>query len=302
MPERTPNTAKPSAAQTIKSFIRKILLASPDFPRFYADVVIASAPNSFDAKILAQSYEKIVAYTERTKLMSNPKSCTHIKVSGVRCGSPALRGEQFCYFHQRMLRSVRMPAQSRLHPIALIEDANSIQASLMEVINALMRNTIDLKRATLILRALHIAAKNAAHVRLALEGERAVKEIPDYPAPPAPDPRSIPPHWSANLTPEETLNKIRTQPQAETAAVDVVASATGYVDTAVTGHVGTAALGCPSGPDSPGRSALESTNTPNAHRKPPASAKAAGTQEDVQPPKLRKSAAHATGGSARSGG
>jgi len=273
MPERTPKSAKPSTAQNVKSFIRKILLASPDFPRFYADVVLASAPNSFEAKILAQSYEKIVAYTERTKLMSNPKSCTHIKVSGVRCGSPALRGEQFCYFHQRMLRTVRMPPQSRLHPIALIEDADSIQASLMEVINALMRNTIDLKRATLILRALHIAVKNAARVRLAIEGESAVKEIPDYPSPPAPDPHSIPPHWSATLTPEETLAKIRTQPHAP---------------------------GCPGSPDSPGCSALESTTTPpETHRKPPASAKAASTQEDVPistPPKLRKSAAHASGG------
>ena len=62
------------------------------FPRLYADVVISSDPNSFEAKILAKHYEKIVAYTERTKLMSNLKSCTHIKVTGVRCGSPPLRG------------------------------------------------------------------------------------------------------------------------------------------------------------------------------------------------------------------
>ena len=113
----------------------------------------------------------------------NVRSCTHIKVAGVRCGSPALRGEQFCYFHQRMLRGVRTPPQARLHPIALIEDEESIQAALMEVINALMRNTIDLKRATLILRALHIAVKNAGRVRFALKGQSAVQSVPDYPAP-----------------------------------------------------------------------------------------------------------------------
>jgi hypothetical protein len=49
----------------------------------------------------------------------NVKVCTHIKVTGVRCDSPALRGEQFCYFHQRMIRGVRTPPHSRLHPIAL---------------------------------------------------------------------------------------------------------------------------------------------------------------------------------------
>ncbi len=89
----------------------------------------------------------------------NVKVCTHIKVTGVRCGSPALRGEQFCYFHQRMMRGVSTPPNARLHPIALIENEEAIQASLMEVINALARNTIDLKRAELILRALEPAVE-----------------------------------------------------------------------------------------------------------------------------------------------
>jgi hypothetical protein len=80
--------------------------------------------------------------------MSNSNgTCTHIKISGVRCGSPALREEQFCYFHQNAHRGVRRPQQSHLHPIALIEDEESIQYALMEVINALVPNTIDLKRA-----------------------------------------------------------------------------------------------------------------------------------------------------------
>jgi hypothetical protein len=117
--------------------------------------------------------------------MSNSNgTCTHIKVTGVRCGSPALRGEQFCYFHQNAHRGVRRPQQSRLHPIALIEDEESIQYALMEVINALMRNTIDLKRATLILRALHIAVKNASRVKYGIQGMNAVTKIPEYAPPP----------------------------------------------------------------------------------------------------------------------
>jgi hypothetical protein len=112
-------------------------------------------------------------------------TCTHIKVTGVRCGSPALRGEQFCYFHQNAHRGVRRPKQSRLHPIALIEDEESIQYALMEVINALMRNTIDLKPATLILRALHIAVKNASRVKYGIQGINAVTKIPEYALPSA---------------------------------------------------------------------------------------------------------------------
>ena len=116
------------------------------------------------------------------------KVCTHIKVTGVRCGSPALRGEQFCYFHQRMMRGVATPPNARLHPIALIEDEEAIQASLMEVINALARNTIDLHRAQLILRALHIAVKNARRVRFGVNDNEVVREVPTYPAPPRPTP------------------------------------------------------------------------------------------------------------------
>ena len=126
-------------------------------------------------------YQKIC---EKVNAMSNQGSCTHIKVTGVRCDSPALKGEQFCYFHQNAIRTVRRPKQSRLHPIALIEDEESIQYALMEVINALMKNTIDLKRATLILRALHIAVKNASRVKFDLQGKHSVTEIPDYAPPP----------------------------------------------------------------------------------------------------------------------
>jgi hypothetical protein len=147
--DRQPKTNSPSScldevkarAQRVNSNIRNILLTSPTFPRLYADVVLHYAPNSHEAKILRPHYKKIC---EKLNAISNSSgTCTHIKVTGVRCGSPALRGEQFCYFHQNADRGVRRPKQSRLHPIALIEDEESIQYALMEVINALMRNTID---------------------------------------------------------------------------------------------------------------------------------------------------------------
>jgi len=115
--------------------------------------------------------------------MPSTNTCTHIKVSGVRCGGPALRGEQFCYFHQQAHRSVRRPPFSRLHPVAIIEDEDAIQASLMEVINGLVRNTLDPKRAALILRALHIAVKNAGRVRLDSKVHTIVREIPEYAQP-----------------------------------------------------------------------------------------------------------------------
>ena len=160
----------------IKSLVLKNLCTSPVLSGFYEQLLIKKGVNPKQAKILADQYRNF------SGVNMSSQSCTHLKVTGVRCDSPALRGEQFCYFHQRMHRGVRTPPQARLHPIALIEDEESIQTALMEVINALMRNTIDLKRASLILRALHIAVKNAARVKIGVESRSAVTEIPDYAA------------------------------------------------------------------------------------------------------------------------
>jgi hypothetical protein len=111
MPQNSPKnpstrkTRKIPTVAEIKSSIRNILLASPLFPRFYADVVLSTAPNSNEAKILARNYEKIIERTntdqtntdqtindqtkdERKNLdttkrtnMPNSKHCTHIMLS-----------------------------------------------------------------------------------------------------------------------------------------------------------------------------------------------------------------------------
>ena len=115
----------------------------------------------------------------------NVKICTHVKATGHPCGSPALTGERFCYFHQRMIRGVPTPPKQRIHPMALIENEEGIQVALMETINAIVRNTIDLKRASLILRALAIATHSARRVRFDRQESDMVRAIPDYP--PAPE-------------------------------------------------------------------------------------------------------------------
>jgi hypothetical protein len=297
---RKPKTGKSSTAASIKSFVRKNLLASPDFPRLYADTILHYAPNSHAAKILAPHYKKIVAYTERTKQLMSAKSCTHIKVTGVRCGSPSLRGEQFCYFHQRMLRTVRYPA-SRIRLAALLEDEESIQVALMETINALLLGTIEIKRAELILRALNTAVRNIRRVKFGVHKSEMVTEIPDYPTPP---PEQVD---------EEYANELRRQEQraARAKKEDPLIEYFGGADkipvqlrrptpattppsTAAAPHVsptnvGTAAPGCQGGPEVPGRSAapLPPPRTVAAKapdRKPPLGVKEA--------PKERKNTAH----------
>jgi hypothetical protein len=88
----------------------------------------------------------------------------------------------------------------------MIEDEESIQASLMEIINALARNHIDLRRADLMLKALWIAVKNARRVKFNISNSQMVREIPDYPAPPKP---AVLPERAPAIELDETEQYIR---------------------------------------------------------------------------------------------
>ncbi|HUK74136.1 MAG TPA: hypothetical protein VLV47_01545 [Candidatus Bathyarchaeia archaeon] len=105
-----------------------------------------------------------------------PRQCEHIKSNGEFCGSPALRGRNYCYFHLthigRRLRAERSQARAQAGPAANavvelklppFEDANSIQIALMQVVDALLNNRIDSKRAGLVLYALQTASSNLAN-------------------------------------------------------------------------------------------------------------------------------------------
>ena len=201
----------------------KILHANPLLARFYADLFRRHGANPSIIKDLETRSANFFSSDQSTNnpttkvskgsismaVNPNTRVCTHIKVNGIRCGSPSLRQEVFCYFHQRMIRGVRTPPKSRLHPIANFEDAQAIQVSLMEVVNALVRNQIDVPRARLVLRALSIAARNASKTRFDCWQSDMVKEVPEYPAaPPAASPFAIATAQAAALTsistPQET--------------------------------------------------------------------------------------------------
>src|ERR1700733_7939522 len=139
-------TSKTTTSAEIRSIIRNTLLASPEFPIFCQQLGISPVLTPAETKMLAERY---VSPPEDIDMPVHPnvKVCTHIKVTGVRCGSPALRGEEFCYFHQRMFRALPPPPTSRPDPVLLLENQEARQCSLMEVINAVIRGPIDLQRA-----------------------------------------------------------------------------------------------------------------------------------------------------------
>ena len=95
-----------------------------------------------------------------------PNRCQHIKVNGVQCGSPALRRNRFCFFHKRFQNeSIRLSADRRRRGVAtfilpVLEDANSIQMAIMQIMRLLLTQQIEHKTASLLLYALQTASSN----------------------------------------------------------------------------------------------------------------------------------------------
>jgi hypothetical protein len=85
-------------------------------------------------------------------------------MNGTQCGSPALRWRRLCFFHDRIKRerakiAADMTAQRRFD-LPLLEDANSVQVSLMKVIQMLGSGRMDHRTAGLMLYALQTASIN----------------------------------------------------------------------------------------------------------------------------------------------
>ena len=97
---------------------------------------------------------------------SFPNRCHHIKINGTQCGSPALRHNRFCYFHKRFQdERIKLSADRARRGVAtfelpVLEDANSIQIALMQVMRMLVSGQLDHKTASLLLYALQTASTN----------------------------------------------------------------------------------------------------------------------------------------------
>jgi hypothetical protein len=97
---------------------------------------------------------------------SNIPRCEHIKTNGTQCGSPALRGKRFCYFHKRWrdtridLNTTRARLSRAVIDMPVLEDANSVQVSLMQIMRLILSGQVEPKTAGLLLYALQTASSN----------------------------------------------------------------------------------------------------------------------------------------------
>src|ERR1700674_3168564 len=97
--------------------------------------------------------------------------CRHIKISGIQCGSPALRSKIFCFYHHKY-RPLPVECFSDIEyatgeiNLPFFEDAHSIQAVIREVVQMVLQKRIERKTASLLLYALQIASSNLKRMDL----------------------------------------------------------------------------------------------------------------------------------------
>ena len=98
--------------------------------------------------------------------LSRDQTCHHYQApSGQRCGSPALKGEYYC-FHHHIKQSARTNRRVLIDPevtrmeIPPIEDRASIFIALAAVVHRLAENTIDTRRAGQMIYGLQVALQS----------------------------------------------------------------------------------------------------------------------------------------------
>ena len=96
-----------------------------------------------------------------SSVITNPQlRCTHLHPSGKPCGSFALRGERFCYQHHPSRPPARPHRSAHTEPFTLpvLINRQAVQIALAEVAIRIADNTLDTKRAALLLQCLQTAA------------------------------------------------------------------------------------------------------------------------------------------------
>lgn len=84
--------------------------------------------------------------------------CRHIKINGLPCRSPALKGGQFCYYHSKIHS---LGAEVKFGPLQLPppDDPAAIQLSVARISEAILSGRLDLKKAASLFNGLRIASR-----------------------------------------------------------------------------------------------------------------------------------------------
>jgi hypothetical protein len=154
-------------------------------------------------------------------------ACRHIHTAGNRCGSPSLRGEDFCYYHHTTRRPAPkaepspdrdpylVPSRVRFI-LPSIDDRASIQQAIYEVLRRIAADEIDPRRAGLLLYGLQTASSNLPKPEAEPQHNQSVEEvIEDPPTAPSPPSPSSAPNPTKSPSNKSCSNNGRTTPSNE---------------------------------------------------------------------------------------
>src|SRR6266550_8472524 len=139
------------------SFVSKILAVTPFNPRFskkFSPILLIAIDHRGRGGAFILTY-----YEYRV-----PR-CQRIKTNGTQCGSPALRNGEYCYFHYRWRMTTvdlshSAPHVTSMFDLPVLEDADSIQITLGQIMRMIVCRQVDTKSAGLLLYALQLASAN----------------------------------------------------------------------------------------------------------------------------------------------
>ena len=101
------------------------------------------------------------------------KNCAHVLTNGELCNAIPMRNSTFCYWHhkararhrrhERIGGPISMEANCGVE-LPFLEDANAVQITIQEIMQAILDRRIDSKRAGLLLYSLQLASSNIRHL------------------------------------------------------------------------------------------------------------------------------------------
>ena len=103
---------------------------------------------------IRQQLARPASSNDRLQAAREAPRCMHVRANGVRCGSPAMRENAFCYFHDRLYNR---PYEDSF---PFLEDAASIQMAIMQVLDGLRRGKLEPRVANSLLFGLQTASAN----------------------------------------------------------------------------------------------------------------------------------------------
>jgi hypothetical protein len=107
----------------------------------------------------AVSQKLYVRLCENLQKADRAQRCTYTRANGKPCGSPRMKGHELCYAHERIVelkpKTLRLPS---------LEDANGIQMAIMTLMQWLIDDTVDQRKAGMLAYLIQTAASNVGRV------------------------------------------------------------------------------------------------------------------------------------------